>query len=133
MIDRRQHDVAQAVRELTGGAGVDRIIELDIAANAAADIEMIRPDGQWVVYGSGAREFSLPFMPLIAKNIGVRFFIVYNLSAPDRERAIALLQDWLRAGALQHNIAERLPLDEIVAAHARWRGRGMGNVVLQIA
>ena len=40
------------------GEGLDRIVELDIAANAALDVEPLRPGGALVVYGSGAGEFS---------------------------------------------------------------------------
>lgn len=62
------------------------IIEVDIAANAAIDMEVVCPDGMWVVYGSGARQFSLPFLPMISPNILVRFFIVYHQSAYYRQR-----------------------------------------------
>ena len=37
-IDYRRDDVAARVREATEGQGVDRIIEVDIAANAALDL-----------------------------------------------------------------------------------------------
>ena len=45
--------------------GVDRIIEVDIAANAPLDLQLLKPGGDLVVYGSGAGEFKLPFFPLI--------------------------------------------------------------------
>lgn len=86
-----------------------------------------------VVYGSGARQFSLPFFPMISHNILVRFFIVYQLSAADRLRANAVLDDLIRRNLLQHNIAARLLLtsiaqaDELVEA-----GSVAGNVVLSI-
>ena len=76
VIDYRRENVIDRIREATDGAGVDRVIEVDIAANAAIDMEVIRPNGIWVVYGSGARQFNLPFFPMISRNILVRFFIV---------------------------------------------------------
>ena len=133
VIDYRSENVVERVREATGGAGVDRVIEVDIAANAAIDMEVVRPDGMWVVYGSGAREFSLPFFPMISRNILVRFFIVYQLSAADRSRANAVLDDFLRRDLLQHNIAARLPLASIAQAHEQVEaGSVVGNVVLSI-
>src|SRR6187431_333161 len=69
---------------LTGGKGVDRIIELDLGVNAAADLEMLRPGGECIVYGSSTSPLHLPFFPLIAKNLQLKFFIVYHLSAQDR-------------------------------------------------
>lgn len=133
IIDYRQEDVTARIREETTGAGVDRIIEVDIAANAAIDMQVVRPDGMWVVYGSGARQFSLPFFPMISRNILVRFFIVYHLSRADRQSAIAFLDDCLRRDLLQHNIAARLPLASIAQAHEVVEsGTAIGNVIVSI-
>jgi NADPH:quinone reductase len=61
----------------------------------------------------------------------VRFFIAYHLSVVDRDRAIALLHEWLVSGTLKHNIAARFPLDEIAQAHSMVEdGRAVGNVVV---
>jgi NADPH2:quinone reductase len=125
--------LAERVLELTHGAGVDRIIELDLAANAEADLQALRPGGECVVYGSGAPTLQLPFFPLIARNLQLKFFIVYHLAPPDRARAVATLTRMLQQGVLQHNIAARLPLAEIAAAHELVEsGRAVGNVVLQV-
>jgi NADPH:quinone reductase len=59
VIDYKQGDAAAAVLESTGGSGVDRVIELDIAANAGLDSAVVAANGDWVVYGSGAPRFSL--------------------------------------------------------------------------
>lgn len=125
--------LAERVLELTHGAGVDRIIELDLAANAEADLQVLRPGGECVVYGSGAPTLQLPFFPLIARNLQLKFFIVYHLAPPDRARAVATLERMLQQGVLQHNIAARLPLAEIAAAHELVEsGRAVGNVVLEV-
>jgi NADPH2:quinone reductase len=132
-IDYRQPEAAARVREATQGQGVDRVVELDIAANAAFDLDVLRPGGDLVVYGSGASPFELPFFPLIAKNLNLRFFIVYHLALADRQRCEAALGGWLQRGALQHNIAQRLPLARIAEAHdAVAMGRVAGNLVLSI-
>jgi len=129
----KDEPLAARVLELTGGRGVDRVIELDIAANAAANLEVIRPGGECVVYGSGAGSFQLPFFPLIAKNLQLKFFIVYHLAPADRERAQSTLTRMLARGTLQHNIAARLPLADIARAHEMVeRGEAVGNVVLQV-
>ena len=133
VIDYRRENVPEAVRSLTQGAGVDRVIEVDIAANGNLDAEVIRPGGEIVVYGSGAREFALPFLPLIVRNVSLHFFIVYNLTDVDRESAEAALSQAIMQGRLQHNIAERLPLSEIATAHEHVEsGQLIGNVVLKI-
>jgi len=133
VVDYRQPDAAAQLRAATGDDGVDRIVELDIAANAALDLELLRPGGALVVYGSGAGSFELPFFPLIAKNVNLHAFIVYNLAPVDRERAQQALTAWLSRGALEHRIAARFPLAEIVQAHELVeQGRAVGNVVLAL-
>jgi hypothetical protein len=42
---------------------VDRIIELDLGVNAAADLEMLRPNGECVVYGSSVHAAATAFLP----------------------------------------------------------------------
>jgi NADPH:quinone reductase len=75
----------------------------------------------------------LPFLPLIVKNLNLRFFIVYNLAPADRAVALATLDALLRRGGLQHQIAGRLPLAQIAQAHEQVeQGRSLGNVVLAI-
>ncbi len=132
-IDYRRENVAERVREATGGRGVDRVIEVDIAANRLLDLELLRPGGDLVVYGSGQGEFTLPFFPLIVKNLELRFFIVYNLADDDRAQAEAVLADFLARGVLQHRIAQRLPLAQIAQAHELVEsGRAVGNVVIEL-
>ena len=81
VVNYREPDAARQLRDASQG-GVERIIEVDVAANLALDLDVVVPDGEVMVYGSGQREIAVPFGPLIMKNVALRFFIVYNL-APD--------------------------------------------------
>lgn len=129
----RDDTAGEQILQATGGAGVDRVIEVDIAANSGLDIEVLRPGGSAVVYGSGAGQFSLPFFPLIQKNITLQFFVVYNLDDAARAHAESTLTALLVRGALTHQIAARLPLAQIAQAHELVEsGRALGNVVLSI-
>ena len=134
VIDYRREDLTARVRELTHGLGVDRIVEVDVAANAGLDVELLRPGADCAIYGSGAAKFELAFFPLIVRNITLRFFIVYNLDAEDRRRALLTLDGFLARGSLVHNIAERIPLERIVEAHELVeQQQAAGNVVLSIS
>ena len=129
----KSEPLAERVAELTAGQGVDRIIEVDMGANAQADVQMLKPGGQCVAYGSSVTPMQLPFFPLISRNLQLKFFIVYNLAQADRELAHNVLQRMLERGVLQHNIAARLNLDDIVQAHEQVeQGSLSGNLVLQI-
>jgi NADPH:quinone reductase len=130
-LNYRGGDAGPRIRDATAGAGVDRIIEVDIAANAALDLRVLKQGGDIVVYGSGAGEFSLPFFPLIAQHVRLRFFIVYELDAAARAQALAHMGTWLKRGALSHNIAARLPLASVAEAHELVEsGQAVGNVVV---
>ncbi len=132
-IDYRGEDVAARVQQATGGEGVDRVIEVDFAANVNSSLAAVKPEGDIVVYGSGKPEIAVPFFPTILKNVRLRFFIVYNLLPADRAAAIEQLTAWLRDGRLQHRIAARLPLAQIAQAHELVEsGRALGNVVLMV-
>jgi NADPH2:quinone reductase len=68
------------------------------------------------------------------KNVRLQFFIVYNLSEPDRAAGLAGVTALLDAGRLQHNVAACLPLARIAEAHELVEGgQARGNVVIGIA
>ncbi len=130
-IDYRAEDVAARVGELTGGRGVDRVVEVDLAANGALLPQVVARDGWCVCYGSGRPDVTLPFGPMIMSGAAVRFFIVYELSDAARAEGLAQMARWLEAGALKHAVGRVLPLPEVVTAHELVeRGEVMGNVVL---
>jgi NADPH2:quinone reductase len=132
-VNYKTGDVAAQVRQLTGGKNIDRIIEVDIGANMALDTELIAPEGDIIGYGSGKPEIAVPFFPMIVKNVRLRFFIAYNLTAADRRRAVDGLTRLLEQGKLKHNIAASLPLERIAEAHELVEsGKVTGNVVLAI-
>jgi NADPH2:quinone reductase len=133
VINYRTDDVVARVHEATGGRGVDRIIEVDFGVNIGLDTQIVRADGEIVVYGSNAPEIAVPFVPMILKNVGLRFFIVYNLSAQARSEALEGLNALLAAGKLIHNIGARIPLDHIADAHEMIEnGQAVGNVVVSL-
>ncbi len=133
VVNYRTEDLIQRCLEATAGVGLDRIIEVDLAANVKADLALVRADGDIVAYGSGAGEIAVPFLPAITKNVRLRFFIVYNLNPEDRMRAVRDLSHYLETNSLTHHIGARLPLARIAEAHELVEhSRVTGNVVLEI-
>ena len=132
-INYKTEDVAQRCTALTDGRGIDRIIEMDLAANIQSDLAALRPDGEVVVYGSGAPDIAVPFFASILKNTRYYFFIVYNLNAADRAIDLADVSRLLSENKLKHQIAARVPLAEAARAHRLVEsGQAIGNVVLDI-
>jgi NADPH2:quinone reductase len=133
VVNYRTEELVQRCLEATAGVGLDRIIEVDLAANVNADLAAVRADGDIVAYGSSAAEIAVPFVPAITRNVRLRFFIVYNLNAEDRMRAVRDLSHYLDTNSLVHLIGARLPLSRIAEAHELVEhGRVTGNVVLEI-
>jgi NADPH2:quinone reductase len=133
VLNYKTEDLLSAIQDLTAGQGVDRIVEVDFAANVDTDIAVLRLNGEVIVYGSGASEIRVPFSPAIRKGVHMSFFIVYELNFDVRERAITDLSMLLEGGHLIHNIAARLPLARIADAHDLVeKGRINGNVVLEV-
>jgi NADPH2:quinone reductase len=133
ILNYKTDNLPSAIQDATEGKGVDRIVEVDFAANVDTDIAVLRPNGEVVIYGSGASEISVPFSPAIRKGVRMIFFIVYSLDFDVRERAIADLSMLLEGSHLSHNIAARLTLAQIADAHDLVEGgRVSGNVVLEV-
>lgn len=133
VINYRDADVVDVVLALTGGAGVDRVIEVDMASNAAMDMGLLAAGGDVVVYGSSNEQVRLPFYPAILKGASIHFFIVYALAADDRARALDMVDGLLRSDTARHNIAARLPLADIAAAHRLVEsGDVVGQVLLSV-
>jgi NADPH2:quinone reductase len=132
-IDYKTEDVAARVKEITGGEGVDRIVELDIAGNAKIVPDALKQGGMVVVYGSNKPEFTLPFGPMIVKNLTAAFFIVYELSPALRREGAAYVNARLAMGHLRTRVAAKFPLARIAEAHAMVEsGKAIGNIVLTL-
>ena len=132
-IDRHTDDISTRVHALTGGLGVDAVVEVDLVANAHLLPGVLRADGQVVVYGTGGAEAKIPSGWLLFARATMQFIIVYELNDADRASALAGVKAMITGPGLQNLIGLRLPLTDIVAAHeAVESGRVTGNVVLEI-
>ncbi|NNE84582.1 MAG: NADPH:quinone reductase [Alphaproteobacteria bacterium] len=133
-INYRSEDVTARVEELTDGRGADRIIELNLSANAPMYDRILAPDGTVIVYGTDAPTATIPAGAFIVRGAALKWFIVYELSDAARDAGVADLNRMIADGALTTTIAARFPLDDIAAAHEMVEAaQHLGNVVLDIA
>jgi NADPH2:quinone reductase len=134
VINYRTEDVAKRIADLTDGRGADRIIELNLSANAPLYDRILAPGGTVIIYGTEAPMASVPAQAFIARGATLKGFIVYDLADADRDAGIADLNRMLTNGTLRTTIAARFSLDDIVAAHEMVEAaQHIGNVVLDIA
>ena len=127
-------DVVQRVRDLTGGRGVDRIIEVDLGANLAVDVQLIKNNGHIASYSStSVPEPVLPYYALAYKGVNLRLVQGFNLPAAARNAAIRDITHWCERGQLQHAVGAIFNLEQIALAHEAVEQRTvMGNVIVQI-
>ena len=132
-IDYKHEDVGARVMELTAKRGVDAVIEMDIVANAKLLPGVLRPKGSVIIYGTGGAEAAIPAAFCLVNSIRLQFFLVYELDATQRARAIAGITGALEQGRLVNRVAQpTYRLDDIVAAHEVVEKGTIGNVVVTI-
>ena len=129
----KQESVADRVLELTNGAGVHAIIDMDLSTTIAlVDEYVLAPHGRLVCYGSNERGVvPLNYGAWLPRSLSLHFFLVYELTRLQRLRALEGLQHMLRTGMLQHHIGPTYPLANIILAHqAVENGTSLGNVIV---
>lgn len=133
-VNYRETDVAEVVRDMTDGAGVDRIVEVDFAANQAASLALIKPGGTIASYASASQMApELAFYPFMFLNVSLQMLIVYQLDRDTHARGEAQLADWLSAGQLSHAVVPGGTLADTAKAHQIVEaGEKLGTVVVEV-
>ena len=131
-VNYRTEDVVQRVSEITGGAGVDLIVEVDFAANFNVSREILAPNSTLAIYAAGTA--AQPPVPLGFKssNVNVRFVLVYDMPEPAKDAAAKDINDLLEAGKLTHLLGPRFPFESTADAHRAVEGGAIGNVTIDI-
>ncbi len=134
-INYKTEDVVARVLELTDGAGVERIVEVDFGANLPLDVPLIKLGGVIATYSSTAvREPTLPYYPLAYKGVTIHLVQAYIMAAAQQQSMLADISRLLTSGVLLHSVGPRFPLSDTVAAHeALESGRVIGTVVVDTA
>jgi len=133
VIDYKRENVAERVMAITNKAGVDAVVEMDLAANAKLYRGILHARSETVVYGTGSAEAAIPAQYLLVNAIAIKFIYVYELTQAERDAAVGTINRMLEAGTLVNNVALTVPLKDIVAAHeAVERGQTPGNVVVTL-
>lgn len=130
----KSESVLERVLAMTHGAGVDAIIDMDFSSTASlVDQGILAQRGRVVCYGSNQRgQVSLNFAAWMPRSLSLLFFLVYELTDAQRERAVNGLQALMHDGRLQHQIGPGFALADIAAAHeAVEAGTTRGNVIVR--
>jgi NADPH2:quinone reductase len=133
VIDYKRENVGERVMAITNKAGVDAVVEMDLAANAKLYPTCLHARSEVVVYGTGSAETAIPAQFLLVNAAAIKFIFVYELTAAERAAATSAINRMLDNNTLINNVALTVPLHDIVAAHeAVEQGKAMGNVVVRL-
>jgi NADPH2:quinone reductase len=135
VVNYRSEDLAARVSDVTGGEGVDHVVDVDFGGNLAAVARCVRANGSIAIYASnGDRTPRVPIGELMQRNISL-----YPMSLPGsphaaRKRAQSDVTRWIEGGRRILSVAETFPLYQAAAAHeAVERGDKVGTVVIECA
>ncbi len=135
-INYKQRDYVEAIRDMTGGAGVDAVFEMLGGEHVAKSVKCVRDFGRVIVYGAATGETpNLDTRLLYAKGASVHGLWLSYLSAnrPLMESAWKQLSEWLAAGKLHPVIGKVFPLERAREAYTLMQeGKNYGKIVLKI-
>jgi NADPH:quinone reductase len=131
---------SDAVDQIRGFApdGVDILVELAPAANAALDAAVLAPNGTVAVYATdGGNELGLSVGDLMSRNIRYQFVLVYTVPREAKDQAVADVAAAVADGALPVGPDAGLPLhrfalEQTAEAHAAVEGGAVGKVLIDV-
>jgi NADPH2:quinone reductase len=136
VVNYREAGADRAIREAAPD-GVDIVVEVAPATNAALDAAVVAPNGTVAIYASEPDDLSIDIRAAMTVNTRYQFVLVYTMPAAAKEQAIADVQDAVAAGALR--VGEeaglplhRFPLERTAEAHAAVEGNAVGKVLIDV-
>ena len=131
-INYREGDTAARILEVTGGRGVDHIVEVDMAANFAVSQQVLRSSGILAVYAAGSAQG--PSVPLKFKstNVTTRMVLVYDMPEPAKTAAISDITKWLENGELTAFDGPHFSLEHLKDAHLAVEHAAIGKVIVDV-
>jgi NADPH2:quinone reductase len=137
VVDYREQDVVAEVRKVAP-KGVDAVVEVSAATNAAVDAQVIGLHGAVAMYADdGGAEVTVPVRAQMTPNARWQFVLVYT--EPERAKAIgvedvnaAVLDGAVRVGADAGLPLHVFPLAETAQAHRAVEDGAVGKVLVDV-
>ncbi|HVP19548.1 MAG TPA: NADPH:quinone reductase [Spirochaetia bacterium] len=130
VLDHATKGYQEEIVRLTGGRGVDVIVELLANVNLGADLKMLAPRGRVVVIGSRG-EVTVNPRDLMGRDGAIYGMLLWNMSDEDAVNTHAALAAGLQNGTLRPVVGLELPLAKAPEAHRKVMEPGAyGKIVL---
>ncbi|MCJ9669730.1 MULTISPECIES: NADPH:quinone reductase [unclassified Neorhizobium] len=135
IINRHSEHVAAAIRNATGDAGVDRIVDVDLANNVDVDIACLAPGGVVTAYATEdpTAKLTMPFRTAMFGSYVFRF--VFFTTIPDAafQLAVKEVTACVAAGRYRPHIGLEVPMQHIAQAHAAQEsGKIVGKILVRV-
>ncbi len=131
-----EEDLAQSVKEITGGAGADVIFDPVVGSSLEKLADAAAYQGSIFLYGRLSPEPAvIPLFPSLRKGLTFRCYTIMEITKfPEkREKGKKFIYDGLESGALKPLIARTFPLDDMVEAHKFMESNAqMGKIVVEV-
>jgi NADPH:quinone reductase len=136
IVNYRTEDAGQAVRRVAPD-GIDVIVEVAAAANAALDASVIGPNATVAIYASDPDDVAIQAGSAMSANTRYQFILVYTLSPQMKWQAVQDVQAAVTAGALRVGAEaglplHRFPLERTADAHAAVESGAVGKVLIDV-
>jgi NADPH:quinone reductase-like Zn-dependent oxidoreductase len=138
LVNYREQDFVAVVREATGGAGADVVLDNMGAKYLARNVDVLAANGRVVTIGlQGGRRAELDLGTLLAKRAAVIATSLRARPLPEKAAIVAAVREhvWplLDAGTVRPVVHARLPLAEAAEAHRLLEESShVGKVVLTV-
>jgi NADPH2:quinone reductase len=130
VLDHHAENYLQELATLTGGRGVDVIIEMLANVNLDRDLGVLARFGRVVVVGNRGRVEIDPRQAM-GRDASILGMTAFNITAEERASIHAALIAGLEAGTLRPVVGKELPLDEAPRSHEEVLKAGaFGKIVL---
>jgi NADPH2:quinone reductase len=130
-VDHRDPLHLQQVMDITGGRGVDVILEMLASVNLGSDLPVLAENGRVVIIGSRGKVEIDP-RDLMGRNGTILGMVVLMVSEPERKAIYAALGAGLENGTLTPVVGKILPLaDAPLAHHEVMESSAHGKIVLR--
>ena len=132
VLNHRAEGYLDQIKGLTGGAGLNVILEMLANVNLGNDLGLLAPKGRVVVVGSRGKVEINP-RDTMMRDADIRGMSLMNATADELAGIHAALGAGLRNGTLCPIVAQELPLADAPRAHAEILGSGgaQGKIVLK--
>jgi NADPH:quinone reductase len=130
VLDHHASGYPEEILKLTGGRGVDVILEMLANVNLGTDLKLLAPHGRVVVIGSRG-DVTITPRDMMGTESAILAMMLWNVAEQDLQSAHAALVAGLENGTLRPVVGVEMPLADAPKAHVKVMESGAyGKIVL---